>query len=79
MFRIAISRLENRRITPVRHETGLSVEEAVRVVRGYLPGAGTDTFSDDEVQSSVNRINDFRHDVVDPDGQHHRVVIAPMI
>ncbi|GHD30844.1 hypothetical protein [Nocardiopsis kunsanensis] len=79
MFRIAISRLEGRLITPVRRESALSVEEAVRAVRGHLPGAGTDTFSDDEVQSSVNRINDFRQDVVDPDGQRHRVVIAPMI
>lgn len=79
MFRIAISRVEGPRITPVRHETALSMEEAVRAVRGHLPGAGTDTFSDDDVQSSVNRINDFRQDVVDPDGQQYRVVIAPMI
>ncbi|WP_017610690.1 hypothetical protein [Nocardiopsis xinjiangensis] len=78
MFRIAISRVEGPRIIPVRRESALSVEEAVRAMRGHLPGAGADTFSED-VQSSVNRINDFRQDVVAPDGQQYRVVIAPMI
>lgn len=79
MFRMAISRVEGPRITPARHETELSVEGAVRAVLRYLPGVGTDTFSHDDVQSSINRINDFRQDVDAPDGRRYRVVIAPMI
>ncbi|MBE2999131.1 hypothetical protein IDM40_10515 [Nocardiopsis sp. HNM0947] len=83
MFRIAISRVDNRRITPVRHETALSVDEAVRAVRGLLPelspGAGGEAVSDEDVQSSVNRVNDFRQDVTVGDGERYRVVIAPMM
>jgi len=79
MFRIAISRVEDRRITPVRHETALSVDEAVRAVRGLLPGAGGDAISDGDVQSSVNRVNDFRQDVAAAEGESYRVVIAPMM
>lgn len=77
MFRIAISHLEERRVTPVEHRTALSVDEAVRAVRAYLPTA--EMFVDNEVQRSVNRVNDFRKDVAVPGGDRYRVVIAPMM
>lgn len=79
MFRIAISHLEERHVTPVEHSTALSVDEAVRAVRAYLPATGTEMFVGNEVQYSVNRMNDFRKDVTVPGGDRYRVVIAPMM
>lgn len=79
MFRIAISHLEERHVTPVEHSMVLSVDEAVRAVCAYLPAAGTEMFVSDEVQDSVNRVNDFRKDVTVPGDARYRVVIAPMM
>lgn len=79
MFRIAISHLEERHVTPVEHSTALSVDEAVRAVCTYLPSSGTEMFVGDEVQHSVNQVNDFREDVTVPCGDRYRVVIAPMM
>lgn len=80
MFRIAISRLtdQGRRITPEHRGTALSIDEAVLALRGVLPGVDTSAFGGDAVQRSVNRVNDFRHDVETDDGEF-RVVIAPMM
>ncbi|MBB6118104.1 hypothetical protein [Nocardiopsis algeriensis] len=80
MFRIAISRLtdDGLRITPEHRATAMSVDEAVRTVLERLPAADAGAFSGRRVQSSVNRINDFRHDVHTPGGRY-RVVIAPMM
>ncbi|MEU3022317.1 hypothetical protein ABZ644_06450 [Nocardiopsis alba] len=81
MFRIAISRLtdDSRRITPEHRGTALSVDEAVHALREVLPTVDTTAFQSDAVQRSVNRVNDFRHDVATADGSHYRVVIAPMM
>ncbi|WP_017616090.1 hypothetical protein [Nocardiopsis salina] len=79
MFRIAISRVEDRRITPVRHETAVAVDEAVRAVHAFIPGMRADAISGGDVQSSVNRVNDFRQDVTAGEGERYRVVIAPMM
>ena len=78
MFRIAISRLDGARIVPEYRETVLSVDEAVRAVLARLPGSDPATFSGRAVQDSVNRVNDFRRDVV-AGGRGYRVVIAPMM
>ena len=77
MFRIAISRLDGARIVLEHRETVLSVDEAVRAVLARLPAADPAAFSGRAVQDSVNRVNDFRRDVV-ADGRGYRVVIAPM-
>ena len=81
MFRIAISRLtdDGQRITPEHRGTAMSVDEAVLALREHLPTVDTSAFGSDAVQRSVNRVNDFRHDVDTPDGGHYRVVIAPMM
>ncbi|WP_017571222.1 hypothetical protein [Nocardiopsis halotolerans] len=81
MFRVVISRLtdDGLRVTPERKDTAMSVSEAVSFIRRHLPGVDTGAFGGDAVQSSVNRVNDFRCDVSDADGGHYRVVIAPMI
>ncbi|MFD6950992.1 hypothetical protein A6A08_20570 [Nocardiopsis sp. TSRI0078] len=81
MFRIVISRLtdDGLRITPERRSTAMSVDEAVRAVEEHLPTADTAALGSDAVQSSVNRVNDFRHDVSTADGGRYRVVIAPMM
>jgi len=81
MFRIVISRLtdEGRHVTPEQHQTAMSVDEAVLTVRRELPSADTGALCGDAVQTSVNRVNDFRRDVSTDDGDHFRVVIAPMM
>ncbi|MBR8740978.1 hypothetical protein [Nocardiopsis sp. MG754419] len=80
MFRIAISRLsdDGRRITPEHRGTALSIDEAVLALREVLPSVDTGAFGGAAVQRSVNRVNDFRHDVDTDDGRY-RVVIAPMM
>ncbi|WP_017585439.1 hypothetical protein [Nocardiopsis ganjiahuensis] len=81
MFRIAISRItdDGQRITPQHRGTAMSVDEAVLALREHLPTVDTSAFRSDAVQRSVNRVNDFRHDVDTADGGHYRVVIAPMM
>ncbi|WP_159943967.1 MULTISPECIES: hypothetical protein [unclassified Nocardiopsis] len=81
MFRIVISSLtdDGRRVTPERRDTAMSVDEAVRAVKEHLPTVDTAAFGSDAVQSSVNRVNDFRRDVSTEDGGRYRVVIAPMM
>lgn len=81
MFRIAISRLtdDGQRITPEHRGTAMSVDEAVLALRKHLPTVDTSAFESNAVQRSVNRVNDFRHDVDTADGGHYRVVIAPMM
>ncbi|GHC77445.1 hypothetical protein GCM10007079_14650 [Nocardiopsis terrae] len=81
MFRIAISQLTDggRRITPEHRSTAMSVDEAVLALREHLPTVDTTAFHSEAVQRSVNRVNDFRHDVDTADGGRYRVVIAPMM
>jgi hypothetical protein len=81
MFRIVISRLtdDGLRVTPEHRGTAMSVDEAVHAVKEHLPTVDTAAFASDAVQSSVNRVNDFRRDVSTEDGGHYRVVIAPMM
>lgn len=81
MFRIAISRLseDGWRITPEKRGTVMSVDDAVHAVQDHLPSVDTSAFDSGAVQSSVNRINDFRRDVSTADGNRYRVVIAPMM
>lgn len=81
MFRIAISRLtdDGRRITPEHRGTALSIDEAVLTLEKILPTVDTSVFGGDAVQRSVNRVNDFRHDVATSGGDRYRVVIAPMM
>ncbi|WP_017603359.1 hypothetical protein [Nocardiopsis alkaliphila] len=81
MFRIAISRLTDhgRRITPEHRGTALSIDEAVLELEKILPTVDTTVFGGDAVQRSVNRVNDFRHDVSTTEGDRYRVVIAPMM
>ncbi|MDE3720642.1 hypothetical protein PWG71_04520 [Nocardiopsis sp. N85] len=80
MFRIAISRLadDGPRIVPEHRGTVLSVDEAVRAVLDRLPAVDPAAFTGRAVQDSVNRVNDFRRDVV-ADGHRYRVIIAPMM
>ncbi|GAA0982931.1 MULTISPECIES: hypothetical protein [Nocardiopsidaceae] len=81
MFRIVISRLthDGLHVTPEQHRTAMSVDEAVLAVRQHLPTADTGALRGDAVQTSVNRVNDFRRDVRTGDGDRFRVVIAPMM
>jgi hypothetical protein len=81
MFRIAISRLtdDGQHITTEHRGTAMSVDEALLALCEHLPTMDTSAFGSDAVQRSVNRVNDFRHDVHTPDGGRFRVVIAPMM
>lgn len=81
MYRIALSRQDTalRKITPRHRDTACTLDVAIAKVRSYLPGVDLSGLSEERVNTSIRRVNDFRCDVPGGSGVAWRVVIAPMM